>query len=366
MNPEISSNPEEIRCNCCDYKTNRPYNLKRHIVSKHTQIPEQQKESLPQQEYSLPQQKASLVRQEDSLVQQEDSLVSNDCHPCDKCSKTFAKQWILARHAKTCKGMIERLVCDYCRKSFLCSSSKYRHHKICKVRIEKDSKALTLSTNANAAANANVASTINNNTTNNIHNVGGNNIENQTVINLVVYNPKPGEPMQFNHNHIDQEQLGKFLIQGDKVPPEQLTNAVREWTQQLLSHDDNKCVKKTNIRASHSRVHVGNNNWESRLDKEVYPHLMNNIANDFSDYFGEKYRTSMYKSLEAFIDYMASDGYCSNDSDKRIESSYKTLVKELKLRTFDNTKRESDTGQAALPGPEIGLGDLGLGNGDRC
>jgi hypothetical protein len=48
----------------------------------------------------------------------------------------------------------------------------------------------------------------------------------------------------------------------------------------------------------------------------------------------------MYKALESFIEYMASDGYCSTDSDKVIENSYKTLVKELKLRTFDDTKRE--------------------------
>ena len=136
--------------------------------------------------------------------------------------------------------------------------------------------------------------------------------------------------------------MAEFFVPGDKVPPEQLTNAVRQWTQQLLSHDDNKCVKKTNIRSSHSKVHVGNNKWECRLDKEVYPNMMNNIANDFSDFFNEKYRRDVYKALEAFIDYMASDGYCQDDSDKRIENLYKTLVKELKLRMFDITKQDQE------------------------
>jgi hypothetical protein len=156
----------------------------------------------------------------------------------------------------------------------------------------------------------------------------------------VVYNPNASESIQFNHGHIDPKKMKKFLIPGDDVQPERLTNVVRQWTQQLLSNDENKCVKKTNIRAAHSQVHVGNNNWESRLDKEVYPHLMNNIANDFSDFFNENYRRSVYKALDEFIDYMASDGYCSKDSDKLIQNSYKTLVKELKLRMFDLSKRE--------------------------
>jgi long-subunit acyl-CoA synthetase (AMP-forming) len=144
----------------------------------------------------------------------------------------------------------------------------------------------------NAGANAAAATTAP--TCTNIHTINGTNIQNQnvenqtnnnnTVINLVVYNPNASESIQFNHAHIDPKKLKKFFIPGDIVKPERLTDIVREWTQQLLANDDNKCVKKTNIRASHSQVHVGNNNWESRLDKEVYPHLMNNIANDFSDF----------------------------------------------------------------------------------
>lgn len=177
----------------------------------------------------------------------------------------------------------------------------------------------------------------------------------------MIYNRK-GKIMNFNRSHINPEEMEKLLVVGNTVPlkPAQLqslTDAVREYTHQLLSNDENKCVKKTNIRSSHSQVHVGNNNWESRLDKEVYPNLMNNIANDFGDFIADNYKTKMrdvYKSLVAFIDYMASDGYCSDDEHKRIENLFKTFVKELKLYVFDNSKGLScrSTTPTSTPTPE--------------
>jgi hypothetical protein len=265
---------------------------------------------------------------------------------CAKCNKSFKSKWSMDRHIKSCLTKIKSNVCEYCNKCLSDRCSKYRHHKICKVRIEKESTALVHVVPTSGMP----PSTVNNT----IQNLNGDNIQNQTnntnntVINLVVYNSDPRESIQFNHNHIDPEKLKRCFVPGDRVQPERLQNIVREWTQQLLLNDENKCVKKTNIRSSHSKVHIGNNNWESRLDKDIYPNLMNNIANDFSEFFNDNYRRTVYKALDKFIDYMASDGYCSNDSDKVIENSYKTLVRELKLRMFDMTKNES----APVPAPQ--------------
>ena len=319
-----SKTEETVKCIHCDYKTNRPYNLKRHMVTKHIH---KNVDNVHKNDVNI-----------HKIVDNLHTNVDNSKLTCTKCDKTFKYQWFLDRHIKSCLTKIDANKCEYCSRVFSDRSSRYRHHKICKVRIEKDSKALVI----NPVPPEVHAAVINNNNTTiaNNRNVNGTNVENQTVINLVVYNSNPNETMQFNHKHIDPQKLKKFFVPGDKVQPERLTDAMREWTNQLLSNNDNKCVKKTNIRASHSQVHVGNNNWESRLDKEVYPHLMNNIANDFSYFFSDNYRRTMYKALDAFIEYMASDGYCSTDSDKVIENSYKTLVKELKLRMFDITKRD--------------------------
>jgi hypothetical protein len=214
------------------------------------------------------------------------------------------------------------------------------------VRIEKDLQAIVPVTATPINSVTEIPIVVNNTS---IQTVNGDNVQNQTnntqIINLVVYNNREGDNIQFKRDHIDAKQLRKLFIAGDKVAPERLTNIMREWTGQILSHDDNKCVKKTNMRSSHSQVHVGENKWESRLDKEIYPRMVNSIANDFSDFFSEKYQKfrNVYKALEAFLDYMASDGYCANDKEKKIDGAYKTLVKELKLLIFDRTKQEVTT-----------------------
>jgi hypothetical protein len=162
-------------------------------------------------------------------------------------------------------------------------------------------------------------------------------IENQTI-NIVLYNNTPGENIQFLHDHIDPKKFAKHLIRGDRVRPELLTGVVRQYAEQLLSNKENNCVKKTNMRASHSYVHIGNNEWETRLDAEVYPSMVNSIANDFTEYFNENYKRQLHKALDEFLDYMASDGYCADDDDKVIENCFKTLTRELKLRMFDKSK----------------------------
>jgi len=100
---------------------------------------------------------------------------------------------------------------------------------------------------------------------------------------------------------------------------------------------------------------LGNDNWEMRLDKEIYPEIMCNIANGFSELLGDKVnhdknyrhiladatRKRMYKSLDAFVDYMATNGYVNdNDEDKvrKIEVCFETLVKDLKVIAFNYTK----------------------------
>ena len=348
MNSSVDEHKNEHKCGHCDYKSTRPYNLKRHMVTKHVHINVDNSHiNVDTLHTNVDNSHINVDRLHtnvDRVHTNVDSLhtnVDNRKFTCNKCNKTFKYKWFLDRHTTSCLTKIDAKTCEYCNRVFSDRSARHRHHKICKVRIEKDSMALVVNhVTPESSIPSAVINSHNTTTTTNVQNQINNNNNNNTVINLVVYNSNPNETMSFNHDHIDPKKLKKFLVPGDKVLPERLTDVVREWTQQLFANDNNKCVKKTNIRASHSQVHVGNNTWESRLDKELYPHLMNNIANDFSFFFNDNYRRTMYKALDAFIDYMASDGYCSTDSDNVIMNSYKTLVKELKLRMFDITKRE--------------------------
>jgi hypothetical protein len=94
-----------------------------------------------------------------------------------------------------------------------------------------------------------------------------------------------------------------------------------------------------------------------RLDRELYPEILCSIANDFSTVLRQVHPGSktykhilqnnalkkMYESLDAFVDYMASDGYC-NDKDeekvKRILDSFNHLAQELKVIVFNYTKTQ--------------------------
>jgi hypothetical protein len=49
----------------------------------------------------------------------------------------------------------------------------------------------------------------------------------------------------------------------------------------------------------------------------------------------------MYKALDAFVDYMASSGYCNdNDEDKvrQVQQFFNTITSEIRIAAFNNTR----------------------------
>jgi hypothetical protein len=266
---------------------------------------------------------------------------------CDKCCKVFVRRYHMTRHIKNCKGPVSSLQCQYCNKLFKHASGKSAHCKICPVKAELDSKALVVVLETPVAVAASVPQIVTNNidtvqtqiqTQNNTH------IQTQNNINIVVYT-NDDEGMTFRNDHIDTKRMKKLLIPGDdKIEPEKLSGVVRDYAKQLLACKENQCVKKTNMRSSHSHVHVGNDTWESRQDKDVYPNMMNNISNDFSGFLHLNYKAKFYKTLDKFIDYMASDGYCADEEmSKEIEKCFKNNVAELKLIIFDICRESKKT-----------------------
>ena len=123
-------NSEQVICEFCDYKTNRPFNLKRHMVRKH--ITENSvvgtENSVDKTENSVDKTENSVVGTENSVVGTENSVVIR----CTKCHKEFARKYNLKVHMETCTGLKNPFNCNYCNKSFITRSNKYHHQKICK------------------------------------------------------------------------------------------------------------------------------------------------------------------------------------------------------------------------------------------
>ncbi len=104
------------QCSFCEYSSERPYNLKRHVERMH-----------------------SAAKQQVT----NDKLLS-----CTKCTKKFNKPSLLQKHEDKCTGEKTSLECPHCHKQFDSRQAKYKHKFVCPT----------------------IHNTTNNNTTNNIVN----------------------------------------------------------------------------------------------------------------------------------------------------------------------------------------------------
>ena len=179
-------------------------------------------------------------------------------------------------------------------------------------------------------------------------NGGNNNTINGVVnnISLVVYNHN--DPESFKKDHISYRDLKDTLkIISRDINDEKKVCLMEQYTRQLISNPDNRCIKKTNMRDVYSRVHVGNNNWVSKSDKDIYPKLTCNIAEGLNDLIGIRnaeqrmIKANKLKELSNFLEYMTDNGY-RNDEDEEInhhtQMDFKEIVKRIKAVVFDITK----------------------------
>lgn len=260
---------------------------------------------------------------------------------CPKCSKSLCKKWYLTKHIQTCEGIKDPLSCKYCNKLFSHKDSCYKHYKICSLKKDIDSKALIPSSpNMNIKSiqphsnhqHIQKAEVINNNNIN----VGRdqNNIQTQNVI--VVYNQNGTE---FNKDHIDKDAFIKKILH--LVNHSNERSLVTEYGKALLTNPENKCIKKEDLKAGHSEVHIGDNKWETRLDKVIYPRLASDLANNLSELVYTKRNDipkTWFGKIITFLDYMSDDGYVNTEDKEEqisIRDEFKTLAKELKLIIYD-------------------------------
>ena len=329
-----------FECKYCDYKSSRAYNLRRHYELKHA---ESDSEDFPQNRGELtqnrgesPQNRGESPQNQGESPQNEGECFKNMCHDC---GKTFARIDCLKRHAIVCKGTPKQLTCTFCQNLFECESVKNRHMITCKLRncalIVKPAGEIAIPTTTPAPATTNNSQAANVNATNceNVQQIGNQ----QNIVNIVVYDPNN---IEFLTDHINLKSLFSDMASKDKPA------MISHYSRALINRKENQCVRKTNLRSSHSQVHIGDNNWESRLDKDVYPKVVCNIANQMSDLVNSmqhekafKLHSKVFSKLLPFLDYMSDEGY-AYDVDKEVEMKrhFRKLGQELVLIFSDCTK----------------------------
>ena len=293
---------KNICCDFCDYKTNKRYNLTRHVEIKH-------------------------IEQKNNLFEQKNNLRILHNNQCEKCEKILSSKQNYNRHIQTCQGKRNLLECIYCKTIFSIPQARYRHQKICKIKLESTSTELILK----PLDKLDIAQHIE--TQQNIQTQQY--VQNQQNI-TIVYDP---EKLELLNDHL-QDKLKSFLKH-----PDNKTNFC-DYSKELMGRKENQCIKKSNIRSSHSEVHIGNNNWELRLDKEIYPGLISNIADNFSECFNTDQKHSrQHKLFQAFLDYMADFGYCNSDDPEEITNNkkdFEMLTQQVKTIIYNITRKSKD------------------------
>jgi len=286
-----------FNCSYCLYKTNKKFNLNRHMVLKHSNNDDKN---------TMVEDKNTMVEDKNTMVEDKNTMVEDIDKKCSKCSKILSSKNYLKKHLIICKGVSNPLECHKCHKILANSSSKCNHLKICK-GIDND---LVVYNNNLIHSNQ---ITINNNITNTYN------------INLVSFD-KFEEKINFDIGHLDIDILYKLTTK-------HFDSAFYFFCLKLFENKNNQLIIKTNLKLSHSHIHLGLKVWTKIYDKYIYPIIMTNISETmllFIDIYKNKNKSKIIDNLIAYLDIMASNGFSSNKT-AEFKTIYSIHINKLKL-----------------------------------
>ena len=306
------------KCFYCNYNSNRLYNFKRHMMTKHKEIDDNKIMS------------NNLNTVNDNLNTVNDNLNTINDKKCSKCSKILSSKQNLNNHLIICKGVLNPLECHICHKILANSSSKSKHLKICK---EKSKQLIQINDNNNQIRELQTLN-INNNSNNIINNNSNNVINNNTYnINLVSYN-KEDRTINFDITHIKENIMYKLRTMHEN-------DAYDYFCYKLFENKNNQMIIKTNLRHIYSKVHTGFNIWEKILDNNIYHIIIYYISETMNKYINENTtfeerdndKNNIYKML--YYVKMMSSRMKMEKFPRKYDRYYKDNIESLKLKFAD-------------------------------
>jgi len=321
-------------CEYCDYKTLRFYNLSRHMIIKHEEMDgikcsTKENPNAPKENPNAPKENPNAPKENPNAPKENPNAPKENPHiyRCNKCEKNLSRHSILIKHKEKCKGKINPLECIYCKEIFTIATARYRHQKKCKSNLKIEASPVPVQTQL-----------IQNIQTQNVQN-----IQTQNNINIIVYNSdSKGPGYQKDQGFIiDDGMKEKFIEIVNKYYPD-CNEITKQFNRLILSKPENQLVRKTNLRSSHSMVHVGNNNWKHDLDKEVYPHVVSSLSNSMIGYIDKnKFKKYIYNNVKTHAQYISDGGYNENSSDseeqKELSTEYRKVEYDCKTAVYNYT-----------------------------
>ena len=295
---------ENYKCEYCIYNSNRLYNLKRHMMTKH-------KENNSQH---------LINNKQNTDIDKQNTDIDNKCY---KCNKILSSKQNLNKHLLICKGILNPLECHLCHKLFFDSSSKSRHLKICK-GIETE-----LITKENNNTTDLIERNIITNSNNVINNLNSNNVITTNYnINLISYN-KEDRKIEFDITHMNKNLIYKLRTIHEN-------DAYDYFCYKLFENKNNQMIIKTNLRHIYSNVHLGFNIWEKILDNNIYHIIIYYIANTMNRFIIENttIQERDEKKMEDILYYikMMYSRMTLEKYPRKYEKYYKNNIEGLKLK----------------------------------
>lgn len=256
------------QCQHCPYTTDRVYNYNRHISSNHVEPV-----------------KATASH-----------LESDECE-CPDCGKTL-KSRNLEAHKTLCKKVMYEHQCKSCNRKFSSKTAMYNHVHVCK---KKDVPVPSTSA-APAASIVGDSNTVYNgcNVTNNDNSVTNNTTN---VYQLLVYpaNEKESQNFDFVSDHIKDHTMKQLINQKPVY-------SFEDFMKKIFSNPVNKIVKKTNTNSKFCKVHMGDEEWHTKIDIDVMPvilfHMTTAALYRIAEFKKSPLHRGMADVLDKFIKYV--------------------------------------------------------------
>ena len=272
---------EIYKCNYCIYNSNRLYNFKRHMITKHKECNSyhliNDKQNVMNDKPNATTDKPIAMIDKPNVIDDKPNVMNDN--KCLKCNKILSSKQNLNKHLLICKGVSNPLECHLCHKVLANRGSKSTHLKICK-GIEKETNTITdliENNNKNEIVEKNINN--NNNLIINTYTNSNNVINNTYNINLISYN-KEERKIEFDINHMNKNLIYKLRTMHEN-------DAYDYFCYKLFENKNNQMIIKTNLRHIYSNVHLGFNIWEKILDNNIYHIIIYYIAKTMNNYIIE-------------------------------------------------------------------------------
>ena len=252
---------------------------------------------------------------------------------CAECSYMTVYKSNLTRHEKTHRSLVvteephSSLCCPYCKKVFSCSSNRWRHEKTCYAKPEESTASTSQPTPVSSTTNY-----IQNNIQNNIIIVNG---DNKPPM-VFKFEENPDEPLDFHLDHM--------------LKTQRRYKGIQEVLEHLLEDPHNLPMRKMDERSPYSEVHVGDDKWRKKRDKEITPLFLYHSCNAIRDANLLRQTKILDEYLEmlcpVFESIMQSPEY-QDDSDEKLQQQnrkhLKSLYQMIKLYMLERGQRSRDT-----------------------